>query len=125
MQERRTQRFRDEVEVLGATLLVRADGERLEDRERASDGWSTGETGQRVDAVTAVHRRQRRLLDGGVAAQVLEREDAAARANALDDRATDLALVQDARSLARDGLERARQIGLDELVRRLGPDRWT
>ncbi len=59
----------------------------------------------------------------GVAAQILLREDAAARTNSVDDRASELALVQHARPVLRDGLERCGEVGLHDAIGWLGPDR--
>src|SRR5581483_9603400 len=58
----------------------------------------------------------RLLLRRPVSAQIVEREDPAAGADAVDDRRAELPFVQDARAIARDGLERARERGLHELV---------
>ena len=111
------------MQVLCAALLVRPDREGFEDRQRSRDGRPARKARQGVDTVPAIHRRERGLLDRAVAAKILHREEATARAHAVDDRVSELAFVQDARSVASDGLERPREVGLHELVRRLGTDR--
>ena len=44
------------MQMIDAALLLRADGERVEDGESARHGRSAGETVERDHAMTAVHR---------------------------------------------------------------------
>src|SRR4051812_12104354 len=109
--------------MLDTPLLVLAERECVEDRESARDRRAAREAGQREHPHTSVHRLQRLAFDRFVAAQILLREDAATRAHALDERSAELALVQHAWPVLRDGLERAREVLLHELVRGLRSDR--
>src|SRR5207302_7897521 len=109
----------DAVKALGASLRVRAEVLAVEGLQRVRYGRAAGEARQRQDTVLAIAERLRGPLGRLVGREVLAGQDAAQGANVLDDRRAKLTLVERARSVASQRLERAREIGLLQTLRRL------
>src|SRR5207244_11149466 len=109
----------DAVKALGASLRVRAEVLAVEGLQRVRYGRAAGEPRQRQDTVLAIAERLRGPLVSLVGREVLAGQDAAQGANVLDDRRAKLTLVERARSVASQRLERAREIGLLQTLRRL------
>src|SRR5438094_8596032 len=111
------------MKVIHAALLLRPDRERIEHGERTRHRRPTGETVERDHAMTAVHRLERLPVPDLVRREIRRTEHAAVRTNVGDDRVGDLAAIEHPWAIARDALEGAREIGLDDAVRGLGADR--
>src|SRR5437588_325219 len=109
----------DAVKALGAALRVRAEVLAVEGLQRVRYGRAASEARQRQDTVLAIAERLRGPLVRLVGREVLAGQDAAQGANVLDDRRAKLTLVERARSVASQRLERAREIGLLQTLRRL------
>src|SRR5438093_1891721 len=111
------------MKVIDAALRLRPDREGIEHGERTRHRRPTGETVERDDAMTAVHRLERLALSGLVRREIRRTEHAAARTHVGHDRLGDLAAIEHLRAVARDALEREREIGLNDAVRGLRADR--
>ena len=107
--ERELLRLEEQMQVLGAAPLERAEIEPLEDVQHLQDGDALAVRRQLEHAPAAIRRRNRLDPLGAVRAKVLAAEIAAVAADALLDGGRDGAVVKPGAAFVRDQLVRARE----------------